>query len=47
MAVEAHTWRGATEVSARPELVLDPAEPVGGARTKFDLLFRQQEFALP
>jgi hypothetical protein len=47
MAVEAQTWRGAAEVPARPELVRDPAEPLGGATTKFDLLFREPELALP
>jgi hypothetical protein len=47
MAVEAHTWRPDEGVPARPELVRDPAEPVDGATTRFDLLFRQPELARP
>jgi hypothetical protein len=45
VAVEAHTRRGAGEVPARPEFVRDPAEPLDGATTRFDLLFRQPELA--
>jgi hypothetical protein len=47
MAVEAHTWRPAGEVPARPELMRDPAEPVDGATTKFDLRFREPEVVRP
>jgi hypothetical protein len=47
MAVEANTWPHAGETPARPELVRDPAEPLGGATTKFDRLFGEQELALP
>jgi hypothetical protein len=47
MAIEAHTWRPGGGVPARPELIRDPAEPLDGATTRFDLLFREPELALP
>ena len=47
MAVEAHTWRRAEDVPARPELIRDPAEPLDGATTKFDLRFREPELVRP
>jgi len=46
VTAEGRTWRPAREVPTWPELVRDPAEPLGGATMKFDLLFCEPDLAL-